>query len=596
MHIIKKSLSCSALWAGLLMLCAFSVSLWWFDMPLLHAGDDAFYHMLRIESLYQQLSHGLWRQPLNMLFFQGAGYASTTCYPDIFLYIPALLRFSGLEIGQCFTLFIMLCMGCSLLTAFWAGKSITGSSFVAAVVAILYALCQYKMDCSYARAALGEIQAFVFLPLVAAALYDLAFKQFSQPWLMVLAFGGLMLTHTLSCFVAVLLAAMFCLIFIRRVWAHVPRLCVMAALTLGLTAFYWLPCMELLFRMDLHAAHPWTFAVENAVDPAGLFSNVLLGEAKAGLGWELLLLCLPIVAMRGGRGRRMAWFCLIGALLLSLAATRLFPWEKSGALGVIQFPWRFYSFASLLYAFAAACAWHDLVLRCVGKGQVWARAGALAFITAVMIVAAVRHAPLMDNRYFDLGKDYFAQGAETVYVGGGEWLPFSLDLPQLKIRLRACAEQASAPECPRAADNRQEPLPLLRSADSTKLAVALDSRERLFVDVPLVWYYGYSAVFIPLLAEDKSPEALQAALHKAVQADAPVHGLSLRVSDAGNGFCRVWLDTDDKGKTDAAHKPLGAGIMLVHYAGTRVQHWAGWGSLALCLGVVIAIAVRRRRQ
>jgi hypothetical protein len=580
-----------ALWCWLLMALAFVVSLWWFALPLLHAGDDAFYHMLRIEALYQQLSHGLWREPLNRLFFQGAGYASATCYPDIFLYIPALLRFGGLEIAQCFTVFIMLCMGASLLTAFWAGKSITGSSFIGAAVAIIYALCQYKMDCSYARAALGEIQAFIFLPLVAAALHDLAFRHFSRPWLMVLAFGGLMLTHTLSCFVAVLLSALFCLIFVRRVWAHVPRLCLMAGLTLALTAFYWLPCMELLLRMDLHAAHPWTFAFQNAVTPTEVFANVLLGEGKAGLGWELPLLCLPVLCMRGGALRRMAWFCLVGALLLTVAATSLMPWEKAGVLGVVQFPWRLYSFASLLYALAAACGWQDAVQRFASKGQAWAGGLALAGVTLVMVVAAVRHAPLMDNRYFDLGRDYFAQGAETTYVGGGEWLPFTLDLPQLKLDLRACARDARSAQCPRAVDDRQNPVPLLRSADGTRLIVGLNGAARRFVDVPLVWYYGYTAFFIPAEKAFAGEAALAATMQQAVQVAAPTGAQALRVTDNGKGFCRVWLE--------GAEQPaaLGqAGLLLVQYAGTRVQFGAGWFSFATLVFICLGLARRLLRR
>ncbi|MDD2966438.1 MAG: hypothetical protein PHN64_02945 [Desulfovibrionaceae bacterium] len=642
----RADIRLDALWCWLLMALAFVVSLWWFVLPLLHAGDDAFYHMLRIEALYQQLSHGLWREPLNRLFFQGAGYASATCYPDIFLYIPALLRFGGLEIAQCFSLFIMLCMGASLLTAFWAGKSITGSSFIGAAVAIIYALCQYKMDCSYARAALGEIQAFVFLPLVAAALHDLAFRHFSRPWLMVLAFGGLMLTHTLSCFVAVLLSALFCLIFVRRVWAHVPRLCLMAGLTLALTAFYWLPCMELLLRMDLHAAHPWTFAFQNAVAPTEVFANVLLGEGKAGLGWELPLLCLPVLCMHGGALRRMAWFCLIGALLLTVAATSLVPWEKAGVLGVVQFPWRLYSFASLLYALAAACGWQDAVQRFASKGQAWAGL-ALAALTLVMVVAAVRHAPLMDNRYFDLGKDYFAQGAETTYVGGGEWLPFTLDLPQLKLDLRACARDARSAQCPRAVDDRQNPVPLLRSADGTRLTVGLNGATRRFVDVPLVWYYGYTAFFVPADKAFAGEAALAAAMQQAVQAAVPTGAQALRVTDNGKGFCRVWLEgaeqdsksravsaenagnaekaasakgtegaasaasaenmagaeitenSESTASAQATNQPeaLGqAGLLLVQYAGTRVQFGAGWFSFATLVFVCLGLARRLLRR
>ncbi len=58
-------------------------------------GHDLEYHLLRIESLKEGILMGKPFLKVNVLFFGGAGYASSMFYPDFLLYIPALLRDAG---------------------------------------------------------------------------------------------------------------------------------------------------------------------------------------------------------------------------------------------------------------------------------------------------------------------------------------------------------------------------------------------------------------------------------------------------------------------------------------------------------------------
>lgn len=552
----------------------------------LRYGHDVFYHLTRTEALYDQLLRGVWGGPVNYFFFGGAGYASSACYPDTLLYIPAVLRLLGLNPGQACSAFTLCCLAASCGTAYWCARRVTGSRWTGAVAAIIYTLCQYKLDCVYTRGAVGEIQAFIFIPLAMYAVYDLIFQQFRRPALMVLAFGGLMLTHTISLFMAVVIAAVFCLIFWRRVWPHVPQLAGLALLTLGLTAFFWLPCVEMLLTMPLKAAQPWTTAVENAVRPSLLFANVLLGDGKAGLGAALPLLCLPALVLfrrqlppsvtgaaveAWEEARHLALISLAAGVLTATAATTVFPWAHAGFLGVIQFPWRLYSFASWFLALGAAGALGCVVaLLPAAAAHGRSRHVPLALtltVLACMCLTAWQHYGILPPRYYELPRDYFADPAESVYIGKEEWMPVTVNRDVLR------------PDDHRSEDDKGSRLPYTLSADRRVLTLPLDAAARQWVDVPFVWYRGYTAVFTPAQGGAAVP---------------------LTVTGAGrNGFCRVLLRAENgqAGSVDAGQPDgLGAGTVRVWYAGTSGQHVAGWLSLASLLAAVWLLWRRGRHE
>ena len=65
-------------------------------------GDDIIYHLLRIEALKEGILAGRPFLRINMLFFGGAGYASSMFYPDLLLYFPVgtlHIHFSAKALG-----------------------------------------------------------------------------------------------------------------------------------------------------------------------------------------------------------------------------------------------------------------------------------------------------------------------------------------------------------------------------------------------------------------------------------------------------------------------------------------------------------------
>ena len=81
-------------------------------------GHDIDYHLLRIEALKEGILRGHPFAKVNLLFFGGAGYASSMFYSDLILYIPALLRVIGVSIGASYHIFVALCVILCYLTSY----------------------------------------------------------------------------------------------------------------------------------------------------------------------------------------------------------------------------------------------------------------------------------------------------------------------------------------------------------------------------------------------------------------------------------------------------------------------------------------------
>ena len=161
-------------------------------------GHDLEYHLLRIESLKEGILMGKPFLKVNTLFFDNAGYASSMFYPDVLLYIPAILRVMGLSINASYHVFIAVTVILCYLSTYYSVKGMTKSSFGGMISAVAITLCQYHLDDIYIRSAVGEFTAFIFIPIAIYAIYNIVYEKMDKPWLLLIGYGGLLLMHTSS--------------------------------------------------------------------------------------------------------------------------------------------------------------------------------------------------------------------------------------------------------------------------------------------------------------------------------------------------------------------------------------------------------------
>lgn len=186
------------------------------DLPL--GGHDAGYHYLRTEALKHRIEEGsFFNGGVDYLFYNGAGYASSLAYPDMLLYIPALLRVAGVGIGTSMSVFVIVCNILCYLSMFICVRKISGSSACGTIAAVVFSLSQYRLDNLFTRFALGEIQSYIFWPIIIYGLYDLIFDDFKRPYVIAIGIGGMLLTHSISTIIALGLCVIMVIIFIKRI-------------------------------------------------------------------------------------------------------------------------------------------------------------------------------------------------------------------------------------------------------------------------------------------------------------------------------------------------------------------------------------------
>ena len=102
---------------------------------------------------------------LNSFSFNGFGYGEPVFYPNLFVYIPALLMKAGIPMVGAVQLWLMLCnAGTAAIMYFSAGR-LFRSRTAGCFCSILYTLGIYRLGNCYTRAAYGELLAMMFLPL-----------------------------------------------------------------------------------------------------------------------------------------------------------------------------------------------------------------------------------------------------------------------------------------------------------------------------------------------------------------------------------------------------------------------------------------------
>ncbi len=512
-------------------------------------GYDMEYHLLRIESLKEAILIGRPFSRINVLFFGGAGYASSMFYPDFLLYIPAILRACGVGINASYHIFAATCFCLIYLTAYYCAKKMTGSVYASVMAAVFMVLSPYLLGDVLVRAAVGEYTAFIFLPFVICGVYNVIYEEMSRPQVLAIGFGGVLLCHANTMLFCLLFAAVAFLIKWKtfRNRKVLGRLFATAGLTAALTMNYWLPMLEMMFTTPLYVNDPWITLEQTALQFREVFS-----QNFPSLGFLLVVVALfRILVKKNPQNRALLGFAdwlLIGGGIFAFLATDLVPWARLNAyLSFVQFPWRFFVPASAMLAFADA-----IILYCFIKASLepLMQGSQRVICILVLVVAAALSFSFISKaeiRYYDFSDDYYTHKPFTANVIAGEWLPKTVKDRDLLVKesdvLRADTGEA---------------LPFAR----VKNTIEADLQKKCgYVDVPLLYYRGYAAV----MTEETGAQT------------------KLNVSAGENGLCRV--ETNNL-----------TGKLRVRYEGTKLQHFAFAVSLLAAVGILAVALLHCRKE
>ena len=511
------------------VLAVYFASMFLFPFDTGVTGHDSSYHYLRIEALAQKIKNGeFFCGGIDYLFFGGAGYASSAAYPDLMIYIPALLRCIGVGVNQCMNIHIVLINAAVYASAFICAKSITKSEYAGTIAACTFLLCNYRIDTIYTRMAIGEATAAAFIPVIILGMYDMLFRDFKKPYILGLGFVCVILTHTISTAVLLGLCVILTIVFIKHMNVKkIIRLALTAVSAAAVTMFYWLPLFEMLGSADFGVKHNFFHPVNQCVEFWKMFSGESIkGTAAIVVVLVSLRMFIPknskayknMCSESGQKPDSMKFadvLSIIAILLLPLVST-VKVWEFLGTSGeFIQFPWRLYMFSNALAAIAGSIYLYN-ILRFTDSCEI----GAIA-VLIMMTVSVCGHKSVVGTNRIKYDDDHFQRIENTQSVGMGEWMPqkFLDNIDSAKEDISVCR-----------IDSRYE-VDFIREKD--ELSFKLDGGEHMYADVPLIWNKGY-------YAEDEK-------------------GNPLPVSISDKGYVRVSLEE------------VTSGEIKVHYRSTVIQ-------------------------
>ena len=486
------------------------------SMPLLvdyiYPGSDITYHLMRIGNLKDGLLKGQFPVRIDPSWLYGHGYASSVCYGDIFLYIPAVLRILGFTLQESYACFLFLLNAATCLISYFGFKSVFQDWRTGLLCSAVYSLSIYRLFKMYSWGALGEAQSMVFLPLIFCAAYhiftdDAEDKAYGRLWIPLgTGFAGIILCHILTVEISVFFLAAACLILWKRLFRRKTLLVFVKGVlwASALSAWFVIPFLDYYFNVDMVIHHVSARTIQEVgLYPANLlFGFFLRGSTRdfvangmrdmeaLGIGITLTgaALCVLFLwffgymkeksgLLLGGKLAVVLGGC---AMLMSLSC---FPWTRIQFLGSvteklvssIQYPNRFLMIATLLLSFAAgvcAAVCRDSFGRKAGIGAM-AVFGVLALVTACFYQSSI----VRDGGVLRL---YDEKGMGTGYLSGAEYLRYGTDQAELSFHGPLCGEGV-------------EVLRYEKEGPEVKLDITNSGKES-YVEVPLQHYKGYTAV------------------------------------------------------------------------------------------------------
>lgn len=351
--------------------------------PWLPYGHDMYFHYGRLFSLSEELGRSLLPIRFHASMARGFGYCVPMMYSEFFLYPFALLIRLGLSPIGCWHLLILAVNLATAWVAYYSFSQLTRSRRIGLIAAMLYTLSMYRLINLYTRAAMGEVLATLFLPLLMLGMYQLFLGNSRKWWIAVLAFTGLFQSHVISTELALGFCVLFALWNIRKLKAvdRLIHLILAAVSTVLLNLWFILPFLDHmrypmfvmgeernLYAYSVYPAQFFDMSLDNpSADSLGRTS--FAGSMPFSVGLLLLIGILLFVLLCFRKEHKNTFHMNMGKWCLGLGAFSLyassvyFPWEAIQRISFlnlfaekIQFASRFLPFASLFLGITASIA------------------------------------------------------------------------------------------------------------------------------------------------------------------------------------------------------------------------------------------------
>lgn len=414
----------------LLFVCLFFLII--FLSPLFHGfyiSHDGENHVARFAAYYTAFTDGQlpprWAGSLNYHY----GSPLLIFFYPLPGYIAVLLHIMHLSFEQCYLVLMSLCF-LAAPAAFYLWSKTFLKKEQAITASFLYGLAPYHFLDLFVRGDVGEMLAFVFVPLVFLSI-DRIIKE--KTWTSFFwgsaVFGFLIMSHNgMSLLFTPVMAGYACFsIFVSKQWKMMIPILLLFLLGLSFSAFFWAPA--LFEKKYVHASYfigdmykysfpsltqlifsSWGFGSE--VNKTGGLSPqigvVIIAGAVAGVAsWvrakkkELLLLYWVFIFLTG--------------IFFTLSVSGFF-WSHLSLLPLLEFPWRF----TALTSFSAVMLTIPFLQKL--KGRYLLFLSIIFLVSCFPFITVKGYTSRSDRYYMQFPRTtYFHGEASTIWTAGDPW-------------------------------------------------------------------------------------------------------------------------------------------------------------------------------
>ena len=545
---------------GILLILTLLASWPMFDRTRFMAGDDFFFHLSRVEGMALSMKAGYFPPRILLGWMENYGVGCGFYYPDMFMLLPACLCMIGVTAVDALRIFLIVCTFFSLLSVYLCAANLSDGSRIAGITAAaLYAFAAYRLTCVYYRNAIGEVQAYIFSPLILWGLTAILRGNVNKWKVFALGFFGLLMSHLISLAVFGILCAVCLLFYLPRMFRNRSILTALVkafVITVLLGAFFLLPMAEQAAKNELGInelmQEPFEVKSSNLMPFYCLFLpyntwNMGNFTARAYPGYALLavpLLRLFLLFRKEKHPRvKTADLILLAGLILLTASTDFFPWRFflfKWFLSKIQFSWRLLGAASMLLC-AAGGEYFDMIYSAAHRKKA---------VLGIMLAAAVLSGfPILAVTFSIKMHPIEKLNTGNKIISGAEYMPPHFDymyLDQKRDRVMADETKTSV------YDARRQNLGFVFSFER------LWEGDALNYSLPLIYYYGYIS----------------------------------DLTDADGKERKIPVSRDENGLVQVSDEGLPAGTIRIRYEKTAVQK-AG-EMISICTLLFLCFLVFRR--
>ena len=321
-------------------------------------GDDVAFHLNRLIGLGT-----IWQSPVSFESFSGIGLGVNYFYPYLSVY-PLYLLYA--LTGSLYWAYLVFYFLLNVLTFWLADLSARGvarlnghgaiSGRLGLAFAILYQFSLYRFINGSVRLALGEFVAMAVLPLIFYGFWEILKGNYRKWYLLSLGMTALVYSHLLSVYLTSVFLGLILLLglgFTDQRWQRLGYLAMAALACVVMSAFQLFPMLEQFLAHPIGSVN--TFDINTYTQPLEVLLSVgfLTGRSTLGTLVILTLLISLFFVRRYSYFDWVIWGFLLVFILLE-SKTIHYPTPAPSWLALIQFPWRFSLYITLLSAYLLA--------------------------------------------------------------------------------------------------------------------------------------------------------------------------------------------------------------------------------------------------